>query len=408
MQQTSTQIGHTMTKNQKWVMASTAAGFSLENMDIMFLSFALAPIIAELHISSAAAGWIGSITNLGMLAGGAIFGLVGDRIGRVKTFTYTIFIFAFATAAMFFAHTLPMIYTMRFLAGIGAGGEYGVGIALIAENFQPRLIGRLTSLAAIGGQVGAIFAAVMAAYIIPAFGWNALFLLGVIPVILTFFIRRHVYESDEFLVAHAHAVKTHEKIAVSRLFATPALALQTLGLMVMTIVQIAGYFGLMNWLPSIVQKQQGLSVSGSSLWMVATIVGMSIGMMVFGTIMDNFGPRWAFGIFLLGSASVMFTILMVKSAVALILAGSLIGFFSNGMFGGYGAVISRLYPTEIRSTANSIIMNVGRAIGGFSSVVIGLLMDHYSLAVTMGCLSALYLLSFLVMQALPGMRKLAH
>lgn len=408
MQQTSTQIGHTMTKNQKWVMASTAAGFSLENMDIMFLSFALAPIIAELHISSAAAGWIGSITNLGMLAGGAIFGLVGDRIGRVKTFTYTIFIFAFATAAMFFAHTLPMIYTMRFLAGIGAGGEYGVGIALIAENFQPRLIGRLTSLAAIGGQVGAIFAAVMAAYIIPAFGWNALFLLGVIPVILTFFIRRHVYESDEFLVAHAHAVKTHKKIAVSRLFATPALALQTLGLMVMTIVQIAGYFGLMNWLPSIVQKQQGLSVSGSSLWMVATIVGMSIGMMAFGTIMDNFGPRWAFGIFLLGSASVMFTILMVKSAVALILAGSLIGFFSNGMFGGYGAVISRLYPTEIRSTANSIIMNVGRAIGGFSSVVIGLLMDHYSLAVTMGCLSALYLLSFLVMQALPGMRKLAH
>ena len=291
MQQTSTQIGHTMTKNQKWVMASTAAGFSLENMDIMFLSFALAPIIAELHISSAAAGWIGSITNLGMLAGGAIFGVVGDRIGRVKTFTYTIFIFAFATAAMFFAHTLPMIYTMRFLAGIGAGGEYGVGIALIAENFQPGLIGRLTSLAAIGGQVGAIFAAVMAAYIIPAFGWNALFLLGVIPVILTFFIRRHVYESDEFLVAHAHAVKTHEKIAVSRLFATPALALQTLGLMVMTIVQIAGYFGLMNWLPSIVQKQQGLSVSGSSLWMVATIVGMSIGMMVFGTIMDNCGIR---------------------------------------------------------------------------------------------------------------------
>ncbi|MEE6647206.1 MFS transporter [Limosilactobacillus pontis] len=408
MQQTSTHLGSTMTTNQRWVMASTAAGFSLENMDIMFLSFALAPIIAELHISSTAAGWIGSITNLGMLAGGAIFGLVGDRIGRVKTFTYTIFIFAFATAAMFFAHTLPMIYTMRFLAGIGAGGEYGVGIALIAENFQPGLIGRLTSVAAIGGQVGAIFAAVMAAYIIPAFGWNALFLLGVIPVILTFFIRRHVHESSEFLTAHAHAVKTHEKIAVSRLFATPALALQTLGLMVMTIVQIAGYFGLMNWLPSIVQKQQGLSVSGSSLWMVATIIGMSIGMMVFGTIMDSFGPRWAFGIFLLGSAVVMFTILMVKSAIALILAGALIGFFSNGMFGGYGAVISRLYPTAIRSTANSIIMNVGRAIGGFSSVVIGLLMDRYSLAVTMGCLSALYILSFLVMEALPGMRKLTH
>ncbi|MEK1432091.1 MFS transporter, partial [Limosilactobacillus fermentum] len=355
-----------------------------------------------------AAGWIGSITNLGMLAGGAVFGLVGDRIGRVKTFSYTIFIFAFATAAMFFAHSLPMIYLLRFLAGIGAGGEYGVGIALIAENFSTHQIGRMSSVAAIGGQGGAIFAALMAAWIIPNFGWNALFLLGIIPVVLTYFIRRHVHESDSFLTAQKQAQQNHEKVAISRLFATPQLAVQTLGLMMMTIVQIAGYFGLMNWLPSIVQKQQGLTVSGSSLWMIATILGMSIGMVAFGTIFDRLGPRVAFGIFLLGSAAVMFVILVVKSATALILAGALIGFFSNGMFGGYGAIISRLYPTAIRSTANSMIMNVGRAIGGFSSVVIGILMDHYSLAVTMACLAGLYVVSFLVSQTLPGIRKLQH
>ena len=394
----------TQANNEKWVMASTAAGFSLENMDIMFLSFALAPIIAELHLSGTAAGWIGSITNLGMLAGGAVFGLLGDRIGRVKTFSYTIFIFAFATAAMFFAHSLSAIYVLRFLAGIGAGGEYGVGMALIAENFAANRIGRLTSVAAIGGQIGAIFAALAAAVIIPHFGWNALFLLGIIPVVLTYFIRQHVSESAEFITAHAQA--KHEKIAVSRLFATPRLAVQTLGLMVMAIVQIAGYFGLMNWLPSIAQKQQGLSVSGSSLWMIATIIGMSLGMVVFGTIMDQKGPRWAFGIFLPGSALVMFAILMAHTSLQLILAGALIGFFSNGMFGGYGAVISRLYPTEIRSTANSMIMNTGRAIGGFSSVVIGFLMDHATLLTTMGCLAALYLLSFAIMLSLPGIRRL--
>ncbi len=392
--------------NERWVMASTAAGFSLENMDIMFLSFALTPIIADLHISSAAAGWIGSLTNLGMLAGGALFGLVGDRLGRVKTFSYTIFIFAFATAAMFFAHSLPVIYALRFLAGIGAGGEYGVGIALIAENFPANRIGRMTSIAAIGGQVGAIFAALAAAVIIPTAGWNALFLLGIVPVVIIFFIRRHVQESDQFLKAHAAAAAGKKKIAVSRLFKTPHLALQTLGLMGMTIVQIAGYFGLMNWLPSIAQKQQGLSVSGSSIWMIATILGMSLGMVVFGTLMDKLGPRWAFGIFLPGSAIVMFSILFARTSLTLILAGALIGFFSNGMFGGYGAVISRLYPTEIRATANSIIMNTGRAIGGFSSVVIGILMDHFTLGVTMGCLAALYLFSFAIMLSLPGIRSL--
>ncbi|MHA6544154.1 MFS transporter [Lactobacillus delbrueckii] len=395
-----------MSTKQKWVLASMSSGFLLENMDVMFLSFSLSEIIAQMHISSAAGGWIGTFTNLGMFFGGALFGLLGDRIGRVKTFSYTIFLFAIATGLTYFAHNITALYALRFLAGIGAGGEYGVGIALIAENFQANQIGRASSVAAVGGQVGSIVAALLAAWIIPAYGWNTLFLFGVVPVVLTYFVRRHVKESDEFLAAHKKAEETSEKISFGRLFETPRLALQTLGLMLMTIVQIAGYFGLMNWLPSIVQKKQGLSVSGSSYWMIATIIGMSIGMMVFGTIMDKIGPRWAFGIFLLGSAVVVFAIVNVTSYWAMLLAGALTGFFSNGMFGGYGAVISQLYPTEIRSTANNLIMNTGRAIGGFSSVIIGALMDHYNLYVVMGFLSALYIISFLVMISLPGLREI--
>lgn len=395
-----------MSTNQKWVLASMSSGFLLENMDVMFLSFSLSEIIAQMHISSAAGGWIGTFTNLGMFFGGALFGLLGDRIGRVKTFSYTIFLFAIATGLTYFAHNITALYALRFLAGIGAGGEYGVGIALIAENFQANQIGRASSVAAVGGQIGSIVAALLAAWIIPAYGWNTLFLFGVVPVVLTYFVRRHVKESDEFLAAHKKAEETSEKISFGRLFETPRLALQTLGLMLMTIVQIAGYFGLMNWLPSIVQKKQGMSVSGSSYWMIATIIGMSIGMMVFGTIMDKIGPRWAFGIFLLGSAVVVFAIVNVTSYWAMLLAGALTGFFSNGMFGGYGAVISQLYPTEIRSTANNLIMNTGRAIGGFSSVIIGALMDHYNLYVVMGFLSALYILSFLVMISLPGLKEI--
>lgn len=395
-----------MSTNQKWVLASMSSGFLLENMDVMFLSFSLSEIIAQMHISSAAGGWIGTFTNLGMFFGGALFGLLGDRIGRVKTFSYTIFLFAIATGLTYFAHNITVLYALRFLAGIGAGGEYGVGIALIAENFQANQIGRASSVAAVGGQIGSIVAALLAAWIIPAYGWNTLFLFGVVPVVLTYFVRRHVKESDEFLAAHKKAEERSEKISFGRLFETPRLALQTLGLMLMTIVQIAGYFGLMNWLPSIVQKKQGMSVSGSSYWMIATIVGMSIGMMVFGTIMDKIGPRWAFGIFLLGSAVVVFAIVNVTSYWAMLLAGALTGFFSNGMFGGYGAVISQLYPTEIRSTANNLIMNTGRAFGGFSSVIIGALMDHYNLYVVMGFLSALYIISFLVMITLPGLKEI--
>jgi len=397
-----------LSTHQKWTIASTSAGFALENMDVMFLSFALSSIIADLHISGAQAGLISSITNLGMLVGGILFGILADRFGRVKIFSHTIFIFAFATAAMAFASNIHLIYLFRFIAGIGAGGEYGVGIALIAENFAHNKIGKMTSLAAIGGQVGAILAAVAAAFIIPTLGWQALFVFGLIPVALTYFIRRHLHESDEFLAAK-HAPKAdRQPVQIRSLFKTPQLAYQTLALMVMVIVQIAGYFGLMNWLPAIMQQKLGLTVAGSSVWMIATIVGMSIGMLTFGSILDYFGPRRAFGIFLIASAIAVFSITLAFNQFTLVLAGAVIGFFSNGMFGGYGAVISRLYPTEIRSTANNVIVNVGRAIGGFSSVAIGFLMDHYSLVVVMGLLSVLYLISFTVMLTIPSFRKLGQ
>lgn len=389
-------------KHQNWIIASTASGFALENMDVMFLSFTLSSIVMDLHVSGAAAGFIGTITNLGMLLGGLIFGVLSDRYGRVKTFSDTIFIFAFATAAMYFAKDITTIYILRFIAGIGAGGEYGVGITLIADSFPKKEVGRLTSLAAIGGQMGALLAAVVAAWVLSFARWQDLFLLGLVPVALTYFVRKHLKESDQFVARQKS--ETKQKVSIGRLFETPKLTYQTLALTFMVVVQIAGYFGLMNWLPTIMQNQLHLTVSGSSVWMIATIIGMSLGMMVFGTILDKFGPRMAFGIFLVCSALSVFAITLVYDRTTMLLAGALVGFFSNGMFGGYGAVISRLYPSEIRSTANNVIVNVGRAIGGFSSVIIGLLMDRYSIIVVMGFLSALYVLSFITLFTIQGMK----
>ena len=199
---------HHFSGYQKKVIASTAAGFGLENMDVMFLSFTLSSMIVDLNISGAAAGLISSITNLGMLIGGLFFGILADKYGRVKVFTYTIWIFAIATALMFFAKNVYWVYALRFLAGIGAGGEYGSGMAIIAESFPKRAIAKVTSLSAIGGQVGAILAAILAAVILPMFGWHALYVFGLVPVILIFFIRRHLSESKVFTDMKAKQTST--------------------------------------------------------------------------------------------------------------------------------------------------------------------------------------------------------
>lgn len=394
-----------LTRNQKLVLTSSSLGFGLENMDVLFLSFTMSSVIASLHVSAGAAGLIGTITNWGMLLGGVLFGMLGDRFGRVKTFTYTIFVFALATALMSIANNITSIYIFRFIAGIGAGGEYGLGITLIAEAFPKKELGRMSSIAFIGGQVGAVAAAILAAFVIPSLGWHALYLFGLLPIILVFFVRRHIKESAEFL-----RVKENRKITIIHaikkyMFADLGTAWTSIGLMIMATVQIAGYFGLMNWLPSIVEQQSHLSVEGSSLWMISTIIGMSIGMMTFGTIFDKMGPRLSFEIFLLASAVLVYALAYAHSIGLLLIIGAVVGFFSNGMYGGYGAIVSRIYPTEVRSSANNIIVGVGRAVGGMSSLVIGLIMERYSLIVVMLFLSILYLISFTVMMTLPGLKN---
>lgn len=390
---------HQLTSYQSKVVASTTAGFGLENMDVMFLSFALSSIIAQLHLSGAQAGLIATITNIGMLLGGVFFGVLADRVGRIKTFTYTIFIFAFATAAMFFANSLPLIYLCRFLAGIGAGGEYGIGMTVLAESFPKKQLGRVSAYVGVAGQVGAIIASLLAAWILPQYGWHVLFLFGLFPVVITFFIRHHLVESTAFTAA-----KPQSQGQIKALFKTPRLAYQTSALMIMAVVQIAGYFGLMNWLPTIMQKQLNLSVAGSSTWMLATILGMSAGMLTFGWILDHIGPRVAFGTFLVASALGVYVLTLPKDMPTLLLVGALVGYFSNGMFAGYGAIVSRLYPTEVRATANNVIMNVGRCVGGFSSVLIGWLLDHYSIMVVMMFISTLYLISLLVMLTIRNLK----
>lgn len=391
-----------MTKYQKKVLFSTSAGIALENMDIMFLAFSLSSIITTFGINSTLAGFISTITNLGMLVGGIFFGLMADRFGRVKVFSYTVLLFSIASVLMYFASNIYLVYLFRFIAGIGAGGEYGACMALLSESISKKHLGIATSIAGVGAQVGAALAAILASFIIPTLGWEMLYVIGVLPIFMVLYIRRDLKEPEAF---HDNQ-KEQKSSRLADLFATKELALQTFGLSIMVTVQIAGYFGLMNWLPSIMQQRLNLSVSGSSLWMVCTILGMSLGMLTFGTIMDKIGPQIAFAIFLLFSSVSVYLLILATNKFTLVVAAMIVGYFINGMYGGYGAIISSLYPTTIRATANNFIMNLGRAIGGFSSILIGFLIDHYSLTAVMLFLTIIYLISLSVVLLLPGMRQL--
>ncbi|MFP7225790.1 MFS transporter [Priestia filamentosa] len=390
-----------MNYRNKTVVASVA-GLTLEGMDIMFISFAMSMIVADFNIDLATGGFISSITNIGMLIGGIIFGILADRFGRVRIFTYTIILFAIGTALTGLAANIEQVYLFRFIAGLGAGGEYGIGMALVAEAWPKNKQGRASSYVSVGAQFGVILAALLSAIILPTLGWRALFIVGVLPVIFAFIVRKNLNESPEWLAAvkTEKVVNKPKKVNLLQLFDTPRTAITTITLVVMATVQIAGYNGLMIWLPSMLQQSQGLSVSGSALWTISTAVGMIIGMLTFGRFMDRFGAKRAFGVFLLASASAVFLYSYAEGGAGVLIGGAIVGFFSNGMFAGYGALISSYYPVHIRSTATNTIFNFGRAIGGLSPILVGYILQSYDMTVAMTYLAALYCLSLAFMLTL--------
>lgn len=390
----------TLDYRKKTVVASVA-GLTLEGMDIMFISFAMSLIIADFHIGMTAGGLISSITNIGMLAGGVIFGILADKFGRVKVFTYTILLFAVGTALTGLAQNIEQVYIFRFIAGLGAGGEYGIGMALVAEAWPKNKQGRASSYVSVGAQYGVILAALLSAMILPAWGWRGLFFVGLAPVIFAFIVRKKLDESPEWVKSQQKKQPAQKKEGkLKQLFATPRITATTVALAVMATVQIAGYNGLMIWLPSMLQQSQGLSVSSSALWTISTAAGMIAGMLTFGQIIDRLGMKRSYGIFLFASAIAVFLYSYASGSIGLLVGGAIVGFFSNGMFAGYGALISKYYPVEVRSTATNTIFNFGRALGGLSPILVGYILQHSNVATAMEYLALLYCISFVAMISL--------
>lgn len=374
-------------RHAKLALLASALGFGVEGFDLLILVFLLAPISSAFGLSTTRAASLMTATLLGAVTGGIAFGLLSDRFGRVRVLNWTIILFGIFSGLCAFSKSYWDLLFYRTLAGLGFGGEFGIGLALVAETWPAALRARASSYVALGGQAGILAAALATPIFIRFIGWRGMFLLGVLPVCLTFGLRRFIPEPKIFLDAKKY---NRSGTPIKLLFKDRATIRTSLGVIILCCVQQIGYYGLMTWLPFYLSTKHGLSLTRSAVWTSATVIGMSTGIWIFGQLADRIGRRPSFFAFQAVSAVMVILYSRMESPWALLIGGATMGVFVNGMLGGYGTLISELYPTEVRATAQNLFFNIGRALGGFGPLLIGVLASKYSFATAIALLASLY------------------
>lgn len=379
-------------------------GYAMDGFDLMILTFMLPAVIAGLHLTGAEAGSLITWTLIGAVVGGLIVGTLSDRYGRIRVLAWTILLFAVFTGLCATAQGYWDLLVYRTIAGIGLGGEFGIGMALVAEAWPAQKRARGSSYVALGWQAGVLCAALLTPLLLPLIGWRGMFLVGLLPAVVAFALRRVMHEPDLF-VAAARKAETNKINPYRYLFADREVTRTTIGIGIMTSVQNFGYYGMMIWLPTYLSTQLGFSLTRSALWTSATVLGGAFGMWLFGQLADRVGRKPLFIAFQLGALAMAFIYPQMRDPTALLVAGAISGIFLSGMIGGYGALISESYPTQARATAQNVLFNIGRGIGGFGLLVIGWLATQYSLSAALSFLVVVWALDILATLFLIKERK---
>ncbi len=364
----------------------------MDGFDLLILGFMLPAISSEFGLTASQSGSLVTWTLIGAVLGGVIFGPISDRFGRIRVLTFTILMFSVFTGLCAFAQGYWDLLIYRTLAGIGLGGEFGIGMALIAEAWPAEKRNRASAYVGMGWQLGVLLAAFLTPLLLGIIGWRGMFLVGLLPALASFLIRRTMGEPEAFVKSASTDNDGSLFSRIKLLFRDKATTKASIGIFILCSVQNFGYYGLMIWMPSYLSKNFGFSLTKSGLWTAVTVIGMTFGIWLFGVLSDRF-PRWKiFLIYQVGAVIMVVCYAQLSDPTLMLFAGALMGMFVNGMIGGYGGLISDLYPIRVRATAQNLLFNMGRGVGGFGPLVIGMLVAQVSFTAAITLLAAIYLL----------------
>jgi len=386
-------------------LVAAGLGWMLDAFDVTLFAMALAAIRAELGLSPAAGGALGSATLIAAAGGGVLFGLIADRFGRTRALMASVAIYSVFTAACGFAQDFTQLLIFRALLGIGMGGEWASGAALVSETWPAEHRGKALGFMQSGWAVGYAAAALVNALVQPAFRWRAVFFIGILPAFFTLWVGRHV---EEPAIWKAASTQPRHWSGLLLAFRQPLLPL-TLALTLMNTFTLFAWWGFYLWLPSYLTQPAsaggvGLQLLSSSGFILLMQVGMWFGYVTFGFVSDRIGRKRTYVSYLLVAAVLLFIYVSIRNPIALLALGPFVAFFATGYFSGFGAVTAEIYPTAIRASAQGFTYNIGRIASAAAPWAVGSLAASHGFGAALSLSSAAFVLAAVTWVWIPETR----
>ncbi|MFE6165705.1 MFS transporter [Streptomyces sp. NPDC056486] len=381
-------------------------GYALDSYDYFTLPLSMVAIAAYYGLDSGQTGLLTTVTLVVSAIGGAIAGVVADRIGRVKALMITVVTYAVFTVACGFAPNYETLLVFRALQGLGFGGEWAVGAILVAEyataKNRGRTLGAIQSAWAVGWALAVIVYTVVFQFLDEDIAWRVMFWTGALPALLVVYIRRNVHDAPE---AAEERKKSADKGSFTAIFKPGLLRITLFAVLLSTGVQ-GGYYTLATWVPTYLKTERGLTVVGTGGYLTFLISGAFIGYLAGGYLTDILGRKRNITLFaFLSAASILAYTNIPDGANGLLLVlGFPLGFCMSAIFSGFGSFLSELYPAAVRGTGQGFTYNTGRAVGAIFPTMVGFLADSWGVggALIFGAIG--YALAVLALLGLPETR----
>jgi MFS family permease len=379
-----------VSRAQKRSLVAGGLGWMLDAMDVMLYSMVLAELMLHFGIGKPQAGMLNSLTLAASAVGGIAFGIVADRAGRTRALMASILVYSLASFACGLSQTVTQLAACRVVLGLGMGGEWATGAALIAETWPASHRGKALGLMQSAWAIGEMLAAAVTLAVLPRFGWRAVFFVGVFPALAVLWIRREVEEPPIWLE------RGRPRGASLAAMWRPDVRWKGAVATLMNACSMFGYWGLFTWIPGYLalpeaQGGRGLGLVASLAWVLFMAPGKWLGYTLFGFAADSLGRRRSYALYLVVAAALVPVFGSARGLAWLLVLGPLVGFFGTGFFSGFGAVASELFPTEVRATAMGLTYNVGRGFSALAPFAVGWVAARHSFSAAFLLLAAAFL-----------------